>query len=338
MQEIEGLLYDGRTSSSRPAKLAVYVDGTVRLSWQGGEQSFQVDALDIPARLGDTPRRIALPDGSEFETGDNAAVDAIAGSHGPPGHGLLHWLESRLGIVIGATLVVLLAGGLFAVYGIPALAREAAFALSPAFSARLGHGTLSILDQTLEPSQLDEARQASLRERFEHITDAEEGQSFELLFREGGLLGANAFALPSGTVVMTDELVELAAHDDGLVAVFAHEVGHVVYRHGLRQAIQSSLLALGIVLVTGDLSSTSGFVAALPALLAESRFSRDFEREADDYALSYLDRAGIDPERFAELLQRLEQAAGERALNVPFLSSHPSTEERVHRLRSSSRS
>ena len=48
MQEIEGRLYDGRTSSSRPAKLAGYVDGTVRLSWQGGEQSFRVDALDIP--------------------------------------------------------------------------------------------------------------------------------------------------------------------------------------------------------------------------------------------------------------------------------------------------
>jgi Zn-dependent protease with chaperone function len=136
---------------------------------------------------------------------------------------------------------------------------------------------------------------------------------------------------------MTDELVALAEHDDELLAVLAHEVGHVIHRHGLRSAIQSSLLALAIVLVTGDLSSTSGFVAMLPTLLAESHYSRDFEREADDHALAYLLANDIDPGRFADLLVRMEQADGGDALVVAFLSSHPSTQERIERLRSSGR-
>ncbi len=51
----------------------------------------------------------------------------------------------------------------------------------------------------------------------------------------GRAVGANAFALPSGIVVMTDELVELAKTDDELVAVLAHEIGHVRGRHALRQ-------------------------------------------------------------------------------------------------------
>lgn len=48
-------------------------------------------------------------------------------------------------------------------------------------------------------------------------------------------IGANAFALPDGTLVVTDELVELAGdNDDEVLAVLAHELGHIHERHGLR--------------------------------------------------------------------------------------------------------
>ena len=114
-------------------------------------------------------------------------------------------------------------------------------------------------------------------------------------------------------MVLTDELVALAERDEELVAVLAHEIGHVVHRHGLRQTIQSSMLAISVILLTGDLSSASAFVAALPTALAESRFSREFEREADDYALEYLLAAGVSPTHFARMLSRLEEQAGGEA-------------------------
>jgi Zn-dependent protease with chaperone function len=339
VHEVRGVVHDGRSSKGIPAVLRVYADGTVRMSRDGaGETSLPVTALAVEDRLGNTPRRIALPDGGVFETLDHAAVDAMLDAHGRRGHGWLHRLESRWAAVIPAAALVLAAGAALVAFGLPALARHGAFAVSPALAAKVGRGTLEILDQSLLASSLDEARQDLLQRRFGQVAAAAAaGYDFELLFRGGGPLGANAFALPSGTVVMTDELVALAEHDDELVAVLAHEVGHVVHRHGLRSAIQSSLLALAILLVTGDLSSTSGFVATLPTLLAESHYSRDFEREADDHALAYLFANDIDPGRFADLLDRLERADGGDAPVVAFLSSHPSTQERIERLRSPAR-
>ena len=55
----------------------------------------------------------------------------------------------------------------------------------------------------------------------------DDGHVYQLEFRHGGYIDANAFALPSGIIVMTDELVELAKSDDELISVLAHEIGHV---------------------------------------------------------------------------------------------------------------
>ena len=332
MHSVRGQLFDGETARSREATLQIFRDGSVRLTVEAETRTLRFDELAIGARLGDTPRSIGLPGGGQFETLDNAGIDAALRERAAGRRNWIHFLESRLGLVLGATLLVLAAGGAFVVWGVPVLAKQAAFAVSPELSARLEAGTLEILDRSLDPSGLPQERRDELSAHFAEIwSQAPPEHDFRLLFRSGGPLGANAFALPSGTILLTDELVGLAARDEEIVAVLAHEVGHVVHRHGLRQVIQSSLLAIAILLLTGDLSSTSGFVAALPAALAEARFSRDFEREADDYAVAYLSERGIAPAHFAALLTRLSEAAGESEGPLSFLDSHPATDERVRR-------
>ena len=66
---------------------------------------------------------------------------------------------------------------------------------------------------------------------------------------------ANAFALPGGTVVMTDAIVQAAADkgisDDALVGVLAHEIGHVVHRHGMRMVVEQGVLNMGLGLAFG---------------------------------------------------------------------------------------
>ncbi len=334
MRELRGQLHDGVSTGSRHAALRVYPDGTARLAVEGEpEETLELASITIPARLGGTPRKLALPGGREFETPDNDAVDGIVSEHRSARHGWLHWLENRLGVVAAAALMVLVAGGFFVVYGVPAIAREAAFAVDPAWNARVGQGTLELLDQTFEETKLSEARQAELEAHFARVVErASSDQDYTLLFRGGGPLGANAFALPSGAIVLTDELVELAERDEELISVLAHEVGHVVHRHGLRQTIQSSMLAVSLILLTGDLSSATAFVAALPTALAESRFSREFEREADDYAVEFRLAEGIEPDHFAQMLSRLAASSGE-GFELSFLASHPSTLERIERLR-----
>lgn len=332
--ELEGVLHDGETSRPHSSRLTVHLDGTVELDVAGARSRLEMDELDVPARLGDTVRRIRLPGGRVFETHDNDGADALVRAHRGQYRNLIHRLESRMLSVAAATLLMLVAGASFVVWGIPALSKRAAFAVPAETSAYLGQGTLEVLDEVMAPSELLDEDAARLRGRFaEIIADAPEGHDFELVFRRGQGFGANAFALPSGTIVMTDELVDLAEHEDEIVAVLAHEVGHVVYRHGLRQVIQSSALAAAIVLVTGDLSSTSGFVAAIPTLIVETSFSREFEREADEYAAGYLVERGIPTRHFAAMLERLEAQHGEGVDFGGYLSSHPATEERIQRLR-----
>lgn len=128
-------------------------------------------------------------------------------------------------------------------------------------------------------------------------------------------------------------MVDLAQHDDELVAVAAHEVGHVVRRHGLRGVLQNSLTALLLILVVGDVGSAGSFVAALPTLLVQLHYSRDFETEADDYALDYMKQAGVPLHRFSDLMQRLEAARGPGRDVPAFLASHPATQERIARFK-----
>jgi len=336
---LDGGYYDGRTSRRRAARLAVYDDGQVRLEAvePKGELlgTWPLEALSVPARVADTPRSVELPGGGRFETADNDALDRVSErlAPGPWAH-LLHRLESRGALVAAAVVLVVAAGWAFAVHGIPALARAAAFALPASTSRSLGEGALETLDRTtLRPTELGAAERERAEALFAEVAGAApDGEAFayRLVFRGGGRLGANALALPSGTVVVTDELHALVRAEGELVAVLAHEVGHLVHRHALRQALQASLVAVAVILVTGDVSATSSVVAAIPTVLAEARFSRAFEREADAYALGHLQRAGIDPSHFAALLRRLDPPGAEGPVEG-FLATHPGTEERIRR-------
>ena len=142
--------------------------------------------------------------------------------------------------------------------------------------------------------------------------------------------GANAFALPSGVIVFTDALIELAQDDREIIAVLAHESGHLEQRHALRTVLQNSVALVALALITGDVSSATAFGGALPAFLLQNRFSREFEREADAHAVAVLRRAGIDPALLATMLERLTKSTGEPDPKLlHYLSTHPSTPERI---------
>ena len=138
-------------------------------------------------------------------------------------------------------------------------------------------------------------------------------------------MGANAFALPGGDIVLTDDLARLMADmPDALVGVLAHELGHVRHRHGMRAVVQAGLVGVVAGLVIGDFSA---LLAAAPAVLAEASYSRDFEREADEDARSLMLAAGINPRVMVAFFERV---AKERPSQLPIaIASHPATEERI---------
>ncbi|MBF0192012.1 MAG: M48 family metallopeptidase [Magnetococcales bacterium] len=191
------------------------------------------------------------------------------------------------------------------------------------------------LDQmkTFTTSELPAREQERLRTLFHAIPPNGEKQAKYFLFlRKGNKLGANAFAFPRGQVVLTDELVQLTQNDQELIAVMAHELGHLHYRHGVKTFVQNSTLLALTAWITGDMTSIVGAAGIMMNLALNANYSRQFEREADDHALNHLQNARIPVRHFVDFLQRLKKTRKSNASEESFLSSHPPTEERIQHL------
>ena len=336
MTTLSASFYDGQTSEKKDVQLHFYGSGDVIIRGLEDELKYSLGDLRISARVGNTPRSLYLPGGAKCETFDNDAVDALLERHRRHrGAAWLHRLESRLRYVALAVVVTGVVAWGFVQYGIPLLAKHVADALPASVDTALGKEGLAVMDRLFfAPSGLSETRQHELHGIFAEIAGAStDDHQLKLVFRKGPRVGANAFALPSGVVVITDELVSLARHDNELIAVLAHEIGHVVHRHALRRVLQDSTVVLVIAAVTGDVTSITSLAATIPVVLVEAKYSRDFEREADDYSLQYLRAKDISPRHFADILQRMEHSFPARSELPPYLSTHPATEERVQRFR-----
>ena len=130
----------------------------------------------------------------------------------------------------------------------------------------------------------------------------------QILFRKSRDkgMGPNAFALPGGTIVVTDELVELLDdNDDAVLGVMAHELGHVEHRHGMRLFVQSSLLGVLTGWVLGDFS---GLMGTAPVVLGRAAYSRDAAREADAAAVALLKASRISPLVMVTFFEKLAAA------------------------------
>ncbi len=339
MKEITARYYDGKTSEPHPVRLCFYRDGEVRLLGHDPERIYRLAALDIASRLGNTARVIHLPDGGRCEASDNDAVDEVLRQQGRSGlDSFVHLLESRIRFVVLSLVLSVLTVWAGVQFGIPALARSVAYTLPPSAAAELGDGALLALDKLIfEPSALDAAQRQPLQTRFANMTrDLDRAFRFELVFRRSPAIGPNAFALPSGTIVVTDELVNLAEHEDEIIAVLAHEIGHVMGRHALRRLLQDSGVLLLLAGITGDIVSMSSLAAALPVLLIEAEYSRAFETEADEYALVYLREQNIPAQHLIDILTRLHELSGNPESGLEYLSSHPATDERIQHLNQAS--
>ena len=258
MIELHCRLHDGRTAASHRTTLRFHGDGTV-MRGEPVPCSVHVDTLAFSERLGRIPRRITFPDGVVCETEDHAALERalVASRSRAGGTGRwLHALESRWHWAL--TALVLSVGLVYygIVDGVPWLSARVAPTIP--YEARLGLGeqALETLDEIhADPSDLPPARRASLQRRFDALTEwAGLPGPARLEFRKSERLGANAIALPGGIVVVTDALVELAESDDEIVAVLAHEIGHIAHFHGMRQLLQNTGISVVVIAVTGDVS------------------------------------------------------------------------------------
>ena len=306
MIRIEGHLLDGQSTERRPVALCVSSEG--RAHFEGYEGLvFRVADAEISTRIGSSARFIYLISGASFETLDNPKVDQIQREFSTSFlSGLAHTLESKKRFIIGSVVATMAVTFSLLWWGIPLASRHIAKVLPAEFSTQLASGAMKSLDKDyFSPSQLPEERQTQIQQYFNEALPENSEYQYRQHIRAGNELGANAFALPNGYIVMTDELIELANTDEEIIGVLYHEVGHVEHRHSLRRIIEASGIAITFAWFFGDVEMATDWVTLAPIFALGSMYSREHEREADGYALTLMQKNNYDTEHFANMMQSL---------------------------------
>ena len=338
MIDCPGIVYRSGASESFEGSLGVDERGTISLEFQGDSFAYTRSEYEVEPRLGSSNRVIRFKDGVRFETSDLEAF-AQCEKRLPQG-GLLSvvdWMESRWPVALGSLVGIVVFSVAFLKFGVPAIAAYVASEVPQSIRVTLSNQSLQTIERygSLEESysaKVHERANAAFERGLELLGDARsEIFDYELRIFKAPGIGANAFALPSGLIVATEEFIDLCETEEQMVAVFLHEFAHVERQHGIRSLIQDAGVFIIISLAFGDLSSLGGMAASLPALAIESRYSRNFETEADLFAGRILEENGIGAEAMKEILILLHEGSPDIDF-ASFLATHPGLEERLNSL------
>ncbi|MFZ5774819.1 MAG: M48 family metalloprotease [Thermodesulfobacteriota bacterium] len=148
----------------------------------------------------------------------------------------------------------------------------------------------------------------------------------------------NAFAAPSGLIFFHSGLVDLCATEGELVSVLAHEIGHAASRHiadrmsksGKISAGTTALMLAGLLLGQGALSQAVVTGSMAGNLMANLKFSREDEEEADRLAYKWMKEQERDPAEMVSMLKKMRRASRYSRNKVPtYLLTHPEPENRI---------
>jgi predicted Zn-dependent protease len=176
---------------------------------------------------------------------------------------------------------------------------------------RVGERLLDALDESLEPG----GRVNPYRANFEFTLLADPRM-------------VNAFALPGGQVFITRALYRDLETEGQLAGVLAHEIGHVIERHGNERMAQQQLfqgLAAAGGVAGGDQHSAQ--MAQAVANLVQMKYGREDELESDQWGVRLTAMAGYDPRAMIGVMEVLERAGGSGP--PEFFSTHPKPANRV---------
>ncbi len=338
--EFQGIYFDGRSSLAQEVVCTLDHE-QVAIRNLSGAILLQVALArcSLTPPLGSSRRFLKFPGGERLQVEEATVtfLDEHLRSH--PGLQFVHLVESHWRLVAASMAGLILCVWAFMAFAIPQLAEKVALATPPGLMNSISDDAMEFLDRRFfAASELAPGRQGEVQNLFRALCgDFAPAQGCTLVFRKGGAVGANAFALPSGLVVITDELVEFALSNEEVEGVLAHELAHVKARHGLRRVIQQAGVFMLISTLLGDVASLTSLGSTLPMMLVESGYSRQFEREADEHACGYFLVRGRSLEPFKEVLQRLTRDHHLPAL-ASFLASHPDPVKRLNSIEEFERS
>jgi predicted Zn-dependent protease len=145
----------------------------------------------------------------------------------------------------------------------------------------------------------------------------------------------NAFACPGGYIYIYTGLLKAMENEAQLAGVLAHEVSHVVARHGVKRLQQILGLQVLLSIALGESSELTQEAVGIGLAVLLQAHSRENEFEADEYGAIYMQKAGYNPEGMIQLLQKLlEMSNGQAGFFEKIMATHPPTQNRINRVKS----
>lgn len=333
---LSGTFYEATSSHAFDVVVHLEADGSLRLESPEIQRVEKVSDCVLSDPLGRMARHFTMPDGARLEISDVTALaewEREQGRHS--GMHLVHLMETRWRWVGGAVLFLLGFMAVGYIWGLPFAAKHIAIRLPPKIGEVVTTEARFIFKNLfdLEDSKLPMDRQKKIAKQFQEMAaamDSGNTRNYRLEFFSAPF--PNAFALPDGLVCITDELIEKAKDDKEVYGVLAHEIVHVREQHGLRGVLQNSAVFLIWTLMTGDISTVAGMGSALPAMIAQTGYSRGFEQEADYGAADYMIQVGWGVQPLCDMLQRIDPEHHHLGEAAEAISTHPLTEKRVKNL------
>lgn len=159
---------------------------------------------------------------------------------------------------------------------------------------------------------------------------------FDYTFKVVNASDINAFALPGGPMYVNRGMIEAAKNEGEMAGVMAHEISHVALRHATAQAtkqgsVGNQLGTIGLILGGAIFGGQAGAQAgAIAAQAWMTKYSRDYETQADILGARIMADAGYDPRDLANMFQTIARQGSGRA--PEWLSSHPDPGNRFQKI------
>lgn len=345
--------FDGQSARPQPVRLYLHHESAgamLEVQDQAGLALLVVPfkTVQVSEPMGRAPRTLRFSNGALCEVADLAGLRELLQATQRQESWIVRLQASWSATLLAFAGVILFIAVCYYIV-LPAAAKIIAPRLPASVNRALSEGTLQSLDKSmLHPSRLSAERQTAILSTIQHFAQQNPSlPAYRIFFRSAPKVGSNAFALPNGDIVIFDELVAIARNDQDVLAVVAHELGHVKLHHGLRQLIQGTVVSLAVGAYFGDFSSVA---TSLSTMVLQSNYSRNFEREADQFAGRLLLHSQLGVEPLAFMLRQLEKEHSKKTgkntdnddrhgdnSNSDWLSSHPDTSERIQRLENMAR-
>ena len=332
--KIDGNYFEPRSSRSHHARMSVRNSG-IRIEFEDGRRTGILDVDHIQGN-----RDVNFIGGAYFRSEGNLPSEFILRFQNSMQR-KISWLEkftfSRMAVLL---LLVVVAVVVFRL-AFESIESVAVHVFPTDWEERIGHQAYEdIKFLAFSDSKLPAGYQSDIRaSAYLMIRAAGLSRQPKIYFHSSELLGPNAIAFPGGPIVVTDELVELLANPEEVLAVIAHELAHIELRHSLRGVIDVVGFSILVVLLFGADESVIEEMAAIAAGVVTLEGRRNYEKEADLAAIEYLSSIGRDPRNMLNVITKLSAyfcaaAEGDSIMDcesegLNWFSTHPTDADRI---------